>query len=369
MGPSVFGNPLTSPSPKQVIHFLSSHLSHCKTLAMATTSASRRRASASPDPPHASPPPTQRDGDNPVRLRLKVSPPNKKHGDDTNGNGQTDPPNEATHPRIQLPNPSPSTSTNMCAPIIRPLKRTREHDVSESDISVLDLGPSLTQLDNRASAGEPTLAETRSAPLNAATRIRESRFSLRNGPLGPLDPYPYPPRSRLNDVHSYYQHQRARAEVIDSEPVSADSDVSPADESLPNLTLRRHQPELYLDLRHRTGLRAPPRRRVSRSRSPFTGDIHCLGYGFGFGGYERVQDQSSFYIVESDLGGDIRSTARSSSHESVEVSHSAQAGPRRVRYPIGSWDRRSSDLFTTGLPEYEQELELFPGVDVDEMVN
>lgn len=327
---------------------------------MTTTSSRRRRASTGPERPHAPPPPTQRDEDKLVRLGLKVSPPNKKNGEDTNGNGLAYPSNEGTHPPIQLLNPPRPTSTDMCAPIIRPLKRTREHNVSESDISVLDIGPSLTQLDNRTSAGEPIPDET---------RIRESRCSLRNGPLGPLDPYPYPPRSRLNDIHSYYQHHRARAEVIDSEPVSADSEVSPAVESLPNLSLRRRQPDLYLNLQHRTGLRAPPRRRVSRSSSPFTGDIHCLGYGFGFGGYEGVQEQSNFYIVENDLAGDIRSRAFSSSHDPVEVSHSAQIAPRRVRFPIGSWDRRSSDLFSTGLAEYEQELELFPSVDLGEMMN
>lgn len=331
---------------------------------MTTTSTPRRRISAGSDASHSSHTPPNHSGeDKPVRLGLKLSPPRKQTEEDAKENAQTDPPNQVSAPRPRQSNPSPSISINMCAPIIRPLKRSREHDASESDISVLDLGPSVTQSDMHSSAGDPTFSETRVAMLNAAIRVHESQLGLQHRPL---EPYPYPQRRRSNDGTSYYPVQRASAEECESEPVSSGSNVSPADESLPALTLRHHQPELHIDLQSRTGLRAPPRRRALRVRGPIAGDIHCLGYGWGFGGYDRVQEQSDFYIIESDSEGGIRSTT--SSVHGQEALNSAQAA-RRVGHAVGTWDRRSSDLFTTGLSEYEQGLELFPGVEVDDIVD
>lgn len=323
---------------------------------MTTTSTPRRRTSAgSNNSHHPRTPPSQHDQDKPVRLRLKLSPTSKKNEEAANKNTQAEPPGESSHPPLCLPSQTLSASIDMCAPIIRPLKRSREHDISESDISVLDLGPSLTRPDiNHLPPGDPTVA---------ATRILEAELRSRR----PLEPYPNPPRPRPNERDASYAIQRRRAEESESEPVSSGSNVSPTDESLPPISLRRNQQELHLDLQMRTGLRAPPRRRV-RVRTPVTGDIHLLGYGWGFGGHERVQDRSDFYIVESDSEGYIHSTS-AAVHGSAEDRPSTRAARRRAGYPVGSWDRRSSDLFTTGLSHYEQTLDLFPEVEVDDMVN
>lgn len=324
-----------------------------------TTSTSRRRTSAGSSRSRSSRTPSnRRNEDKPTRLRLKLSPPSKENEESTAENTQTVPPSETSRPPPRQPRQSSTASIDMCAPIIRPLKRTRVHDTSESDISVLDLGPSLTQPDRRIPTGDPTLAVTRTALLNAATRILEAEIRARH----PLPAHPNPPPPPLsNEVNAYQPIQRPRAEESESEPVSSGSNLSPADESLPPISLRHQHPELHVDLQPRTGLRAPPRRRrISRITGPYTGDIHLLGYGYGFGGYERVQERSDFYVVESDSEGDIRST-------SADASQSAQAARRRLEHPAGSWDRHGSDLFTTGLSEYEQSLELFPGVEIDEM--
>lgn len=97
------------------------------------------------------------------------------------------------------------------------------------------------------------------------------------------------------------------------------------------------------------GLRAPPRR---PGRPNLTGDIHCLGYGYGFEGFEAHQDRSDFFIIGDEMSPILN--PRSS------TSTTASSGSQQAKRSRGTWRRRSWDLLTTGLSEFEQTMDLFP---------
>lgn len=331
------------PSVKPLLHF--------ESIVVMT----RRRANLDLDHFHRSLSSSEVSGDGThIRLKLKLGPPGERHERDAPANGSLppDPPRHAIS--RQLPRSTPSPSLSAGAPIIRPIVRSREHVVSESDISVLDLGPSLTESHLQRPVRTPAPASaTRFSLLNSAVHASEFHHGFQ-------------PRS--NEPSAYLPSQQVRTDPDpDVELSTSDSNVSPTnDQPLVPLSIRRRRPPLRLSIPRDSGLRAPPRRRVSRNRVPFTGDIHCLGYGHGFGGYEQVHEWSDFYICEEDSDGEFLPSV---SHGPWETPLSVRAAARRARRAFGQWDRRSSDLFTTGLSEYERDLGLFSDGAVDDMVN
>lgn len=311
----------------------------------------------------------------PIRLKFRLSSPDNQDGEDSSNENTQAPPCKPTSIRLHVSTPRSSASAG--APIIRPIARSREHVISESDISVLDLGPSLTQSHlHQPVPALSALHEERNARLNAVARAsRAHRY-------GPTSYNRWPPQVLLSEANARQPARPRHAEASEFEPVSPDSNVSPQnDQSRLPLTLRRHQEELRLGLpptqrfplsmrRHQAnphvdvpsspgpGLRTPPRR---PGRPNLTGDIHCLGYGHGFGGFESYQDRSDFCISGDEMSFMLNRVL------STPARHASTS--RRARPSLGTWDRRSSDLFTTGLSEIEQDEDLFPADGGEEMVN
>lgn len=277
----------------------------------------------------------------PTHIKLKLSPPqtaakDKNDPAPTNENHQTDaPPNRLFFPHLELLSPTPTGST--IDTTARATGHSRACVVSESEISVLDLGPSLAN----------PHGEFPDAPHEYPPSSPERDFfrTKRRVPPAQADP-----------GHTDTSGQSLPGESLDPGAVIAGSASVVND---PPLYLRRHQPELHVSM-------PPPNpssslRRSYRNRVPLSGDIHQLGYGYGYDGFDR-----DHFHAEDEPDRDIRASSVSHSPCSLSSVRPARLAVHRSRSSFGGMDKEYTVLFTANMSEDESSSQLFTGVASDE---
>lgn len=198
--------------------------------------------------------------------------------------------------------PSSSSHLGYPGPTLPRSVRHRPANLSEGEISVLDLGPSL----------QPSL-ETTPTPIS---RIR------RNGGLMSENPGLYTALASLATDDDGNERQ-LRTEDLESEAVSSASEVSN-----PHPLSQRQRRQNIIIPRCPGPVSYGPRpvRQLRDSRVASSGDVQNLGHGYGYGYGYSMQDNHLYFSDE--LNSHIM--ARS-------VPHSPRSPPaplRRVLYPV-----------------------------------
>lgn len=333
----------------------------------------------------------------PMRTNMKLSPPgNKAENMDENVVTDQDELNDSSHSSFhshaQQTTSTPALSATRgfaSAP-----RRKHLNFPSESDISALDIGPSLTQ-----------------SHLQRSVPGRVSRAPIAS-PVGFLRVLPVttgsntsPCPGRSTEIRRIERPKsRLCIEDLESEAVTSGSaSISPElltgyprrqgiHHSLPVTSSLLLSESIKLD-RSRSGLRVddfeseavtsggvsispqlltsrprpqdavhmlpPPSTfpRTWRRQVPITGDIHMVGYGYGYGGY---QGYAGYYGYDISTHFDF---AVNTDHENMTASPLAP-GPRRASPPKRRFDPYPNS-FTAGMADYERSLELYKRLEDD----
>lgn len=350
------------------------------------------KVSGSPDPSH--PFAGSWRARKPVRINLELRPPDiKTENQDEDALTDHDAPNDpllsSSHLNVQQ---TTVTRAPLLAPkTVSPVPRlNRLHFPSESDISALDIGPSLiqTHLQRTAQSVRPTPAPiaSRTGYLRVlpVTRWPNSPLETRWSGSFPEIARPDRPRSRLcvedlqpnavasgspstspeflssrlnqqNALHSlsepfaFRPQEPARPgrprssfciEDLNTGAVTSDSASISPELILPNRIRRQetlHQlpypPFLY---------------RTWRGPTPIAGDIHMLGYGYGYGARKYTHLDLAMNL---DSGNNITSASQLPS-------------PHHAPPPVGPYDSYPN-VFTAGMADYGRSLELYKSLEDD----
>ncbi|KAJ5195443.1 uncharacterized protein N7498_008881 [Penicillium cinerascens] len=330
----------------------------------------------------------------PMRINLEPkSPEIKAETQDEDALTDHDTPND---PLLSSSHPNVHQTIPTCAPLLAPRtvppvpRHNRLHFPSESDISALDIGPSLIQTHSQRTAQSlrltpaPIASRTgflRVLPVTRSpntppetswsdsfpeiTRPDRPRSRLRIEDLEPnavapgsasispqflttrlnhqsaLHAFPEPFGFRLQEpVRPDRPRGRFCIEDLDSEAVTSDSaSISP--ELLLSNRIRRQETLHQLPY-------PPFLYRTWRGPTPIAGDIHMLGYGYGYGARKYTHVDLAMNL---DPGNNITSASQLPSQH--------HAPP-----PVGPYDSYPN-AFMAGMADYGRSLEIYKSLEDD----
>ncbi|KAJ5083902.1 hypothetical protein NUU61_008481 [Penicillium alfredii] len=262
-----------------------------------------------------------------LRITLKLRPPKVQ-------------PEEVTVTQDQSPTQPisvdrwPSSHNNRETSTIPTSLRNRGCVLSESEISVLDLGPSLTS---------PWPQHSNTASANTAARLTPSSTSDPHidMPLLGAGTVLLPTGSDSDHCETFVDPQ-LHSEDLESVAVTSET-----------MSFSNENP-LWLRHRRRNDVLVtiPPANRFFAY-----GDLHNLGYGYGHAGFAR----GHFYIAD-EPDCEIRSLSVPHSPKSP---HPARPVVQRSKTSFGGMDLEFVALRNAEMARMEQSQELFPGIAVD----
>ena len=329
-----------------------------------------------------------------MRVDLELRPPEiKAENQDEDALTDHDAPNDpllsSSHQNVQHTTP---TRASLLAPrTVPPVpRRNLLHFPSESDISALDIGPSLIQTHSQRTAQSvrltpaPIASRTGFLRVLPVTRWPNTPPEIRWSGSLPEITRPGRPRSRLRVEELESNAVASGSASISPEFLTTRPNQQSALHSLPGpFTFRPQEParpdrpgsrfcvedldfgtvtsdsasispELLLSNRIRRQetlhqLPYPPfLYRTWRGPTPIAGDIHMLGYGYGYGARKYTHVDLAMNL---DSGNNITYASQLPS-------------PHHAPPPVGPYDSYPN-IFTAGMADYERSLELYKSLEDD----